>query len=188
VTNVTKRCVLRAARVDDFPLISLGIGDERFPLRLPLRQLLDQGQLATWLERMLAAALLRKARLCSIDLQGGASCIGQVSAVWREQAQDWALAFWLAPAYHGRGLGYEAVAAFLEDWFRDQAAPHISAGVANWNAPSMRLIAALGFEPVDVPAAESGVAESDEAIRWFVLHRDQWQLRQSLRRIDLPGS
>jgi RimJ/RimL family protein N-acetyltransferase len=184
VTTVTSRCVIRCARADDFRSICLGIGDERFPLRLPLRQLLDQGQLATWLERMLAAALIGKAYLYSIDLNDGQPCIGQVSAVWREQAQDWALAFWLTPAYHGRGVAYEAVSAFLEYWFNDQTATHISVGVALWNAPSMRLITALGFDRVDAPAASARTAEGDEAIRWFALSRDQWAHRPSHRPVS----
>lgn len=65
-----------------------------------------------------------------------------------DDAGEVEIGYGLAPSARHKGLGTAAVQALLE-WVRGQGAVHVRAEVLPGNEASLRLLARLGFEPVE---------------------------------------
>nr|WP_246505755.1 GNAT family N-acetyltransferase [Coralloluteibacterium stylophorae] len=86
----------------------------------------------------------------AVDLDA-ARCIGMVTLWFLGEGRTRAeLSYLLASAYWGRGLGVEAVAAVLE-WAGAAGIARVEASVDVDNAPSLRLLARLGFAADGAP-------------------------------------
>ncbi|MGF6721530.1 RimJ/RimL family protein N-acetyltransferase [Paraburkholderia sp. GAS41] len=170
----TDRCFLRCATVSDYDALVAGIGAPAFPPQLPLANLQRHGKLKSWLDSILAMSSDGRACVFSIDLRTGEHCIGQVSLVQRDESASWNLAFWLHPAYWGRGLAVETATAAVQYAFTVMAIQEIWAGAAAWNQRSIKTLLELGLHPIEADETLNGESDTSQAIRTFSVSRDGW--------------
>lgn len=155
----TDRCLLRPAVASDHAALAAAVGSADFPYDLPLADLQRRGKLQAWFESMLAMSVDGKARVFSIDLAGGARCVGQVSLVQRDVPGSWNLAYWLHPSRWSAGLAVEAAQAVIRYAFTVMQVGEVWAGAALWNQRSIRTLDKLGLQLVE-PSQTSKVASS----------------------------
>lgn len=91
---------------------------------------------------------------------------------------DEELGYWLARPAWGKGYGFEAAHAVVEQWFSDPAAGDIASGHYNDNDRSRRILWALGFRPVQQRARFARALSQDVMGTDLVLTRDAWEARR----------
>jgi RimJ/RimL family protein N-acetyltransferase len=163
----TNRCVLRQAAPDDYSALVANIEAPEFPAALPLALMHREGKLRVWFESMLSKSAEGKAHVLSIELRGESRCIGQVSLTPVNDSASWNLAFWLQPAYWGKGLALETTQAALDYFFNELALSNIVAGAAGWNVRSVQLLEKLGAKLQVADSAVSPGSHASEAFKKF---------------------
>jgi RimJ/RimL family protein N-acetyltransferase len=171
----TKYCVLRPADVSDLDAVVAAVRSPSFPRRLPLVEMEAEGRLALWLQQMCSRSAEGSAFLWSIDLLEGTRCIGQITLSPKPESTAWGLAFWLNPAYWGRGLAVDAVSPVLGLAFEVLHIPELWAGVAHWNHRSIDTLKRLGLSFLRDNPTGYVVWGVSEPVHEFHLTQAQWR-------------
>jgi len=113
--------------------------------------------------------------------------VGGIDATATEFARSRSVStgWWLLPAWRGRGLGKEALAAMLHLVFDGLQALEARQIVHPENEVSLAISRALGYELDGTERTIAGDGQAIDAVR-LVLHRDHWRRRRRSN-IDLRG-
>lgn len=141
-TLETSRLLLRPRTREDAAL-NHQLWTERDP-RVPAERRIDESGRPTVEE--VADRLDDEPGLLSVVRKDTGEVIGYCGVLFHGNggADDPEIAYELARAFHGLGFATEAASAVVE-WARDAGFPAIWATVWDWNAPSRRILAKLGF-------------------------------------------
>lgn len=153
----TPRCRIRPAVVGDLTALERAVGSPELPQELPLARLHGEDKLSHWLERLCAYEVNPK--LWSITTRSSPECIGQVALVPELEPGTYWLSYWLAPAYWGRGIAKECIAALLS---QSAAMPNyqvIVAVVAESNPRSISVLRGLGFKQAVAMITQSPIPD-----------------------------
>ncbi|MCX7205607.1 MAG: GNAT family N-acetyltransferase [Proteobacteria bacterium] len=153
----TPRCRIRPAVVGDLTALERAVGSPEFPQALPLARLHREGKLSHWLERLCTYDVAPK--LWSITMRSSPECIGQVALVPELKLGTYWLSYWLTPAYWGRGIAKECIAALLR---QSAAMPNyqvVVAVVAESNPRSISVLRGLGFKQAVAMITQSPIPD-----------------------------
>ncbi|MGM0605209.1 MAG: GNAT family N-acetyltransferase [Halobacteriota archaeon] len=87
------------------------------------------------------------------------------------------LAYWIAPAHHGRGYGSDAANRIVEYAFTDRNLRRLSAHVGAFNDASIALLESLGFEREGTQREAAWYRGEYHDMHWYGLLRSEWQRR-----------
>jgi len=154
---VTPRCRIRPAVISDLPALERSVGSPEFSQQLPLARIYAEGKLSHWLERF--CAYETEPRLWSITTQSSSECIGQIGLIPESDPGTYWLSYWLAPAYWGRGITKECIAALLRQGTSERKYKMLVAAVAQSNQRSISVLHGLGFKQTSSIITRSHIPE-----------------------------
>ncbi|HEX8383992.1 MAG TPA: GNAT family protein [Sphingomonas sp.] len=167
----SERLLFRPQRIDDAAALFDVYGDVdlmRFWSSAP------HGSVAETIVYLTPGARSSDWRGWAITMGGSDRAIGTVAAGRRREGVA-ELGYMLARAYWGRGIAREAVTRLLDLLFLEERHRRVFADIDPGNAPSTRLVEALGFRREGLLRAEweTHIGVRDSAI-WGLL-RDEWR-------------
>ncbi len=165
---VTPRLILRRARPDDLADVHVMLSDPRAMRYWSRPEHETLGESRDWLAHMIAAT---DADDYLVTYQG---CVIGKAGMWRAPE----VGFLLHPEFHGKGLAREAMEAVISHLFDTHDLPRLMAEADPRNAPSLGLLARLGF--VETGRASRTMQWRDEWCDsvYLSLSRQVWQGRQ----------
>jgi len=169
----TARLVLRPLQRADREAIVAGINDlevSRWLARVPFPYGLAD---ADWFLDYLAGGAERAWGIFDADGPAGVVGLGEE------------FGYWLARSHWGRGHATEAGRAVLGAHFSDPEAGPVAAGHVADNAPSVRVLAKLGFAHAGPRVIRCRALNRDMASRTMVLTPDAWQRLSNPRRSSI---
>ena len=117
--------------------------------------------------------------LLSITRKSGGGIIGGVGYTAEPENHSVELGYWLAEAEWGKGIGSEAACAMVAHAFEIGRHPKLVASFHHGNTASGRILAGLGFEPIDTAMNYSRAQGKDVPVTKLVLTREKWQGRST---------
>ncbi len=147
----TPTLTLRPLTHADASAVARILGDARVAHMLrTVPHPLPEGTAERYIERL--GGGVAPERALAIRGKGEAALRGVVSVRFFADSDGARLGFWLDPAWWGKGVMSEAVAAVTDALFED-GAPWIEAGVFDDNPASRRILERLGFDFAAAPKA-----------------------------------
>lgn len=175
----TPRCRLRYPALEDAPLIYAALKSPSFPRDVPLGRTKSLEEIEERITRSHYAWVAGRAFIWSIESRSEGTLLGQVTLAKKDEADTWALAYWIHPQCWGQGYATEAAGQVIEFGFKRLGAEMIWAGAAEWNYTSIRVLEKLGM--VHLSDNPQGYSIDGEAIptREYEISRETWQKRNT---------
>jgi [ribosomal protein S5]-alanine N-acetyltransferase len=142
----TPRLVLRPFDLDDAAFIVTLLNDEGWLRFIGDRGVRTEDDARAYLqERVLAHRAQHGFALGMVEWRADATPIGMCGLIRRDTLPDVDLGYAFLPAWRGQGLAREAAAAWLAQGFGTLGLPRIVAFTDPDNAPSCRVLEAIGM-------------------------------------------
>ena len=159
----SQRLLLRYPELDDAAQIFSIVQSEKFPERLPLKELSSENQVEGWLKMLQEGWATGRVFSWILEDRELGDMIGQVTLSRLEGEKLWVLAFWIHPDHWGKGYATEGAERILAFGFEQLGAEKVWAGAGVWNLASCRVLEKTGM--ICVGENPQGYTSKGEPIR-----------------------